>query len=94
MSMKKYYPTAFALYMTYFVLGVAGSIMGQYQQELAGLWGAQLLADGTYLVNALGEGPDVSGIPVTVYRFTDPYGPEEDEDAGAQLQLREQAVQE
>ena len=38
MSMKKYYPTAFALYMTYFVLGVAGSIMGQYKQELAGLW--------------------------------------------------------
>ena len=53
MSMKKYYPTAFALYMTYFVLGVAGSIMGQYKQELAGLWGAQLLADGTY---------DVSGV--------------------------------
>ena len=25
-----------------------GSIMGQYKQELAGLWGAQLLADGTY----------------------------------------------
>ena len=40
MSMKKYYPTAFALYMTYFVLGVAGSIMGQYKQELAGLWNA------------------------------------------------------
>ena len=53
MSMKKYYPTAFALYMTYFVLGVAGAIMGQYKQELAGLWGAQLLADGTY---------DVSGV--------------------------------
>ena len=53
MSMKKYYPTAFALYMTYFVLGVAGSIMGQYKQELAGLWNAQLLTDGTY---------DVSGV--------------------------------
>ena len=39
--------------MTYFVLGVAGSIMGQYKQELAGLWGAQILADGTY---------DVSGV--------------------------------
>ena len=51
--MKKYYPTAFALYMTYFVLGVAGSIMGQYKQELAGLWNAQLLTDGTY---------DVSGV--------------------------------
>ncbi|HIS97070.1 MAG TPA: MFS transporter, partial [Candidatus Scatomorpha pullistercoris] len=53
MSMKKYYPTAFALYMTYFVLGVAGSIMGQYKQELASLWGSGLLADGTY---------DVSGV--------------------------------
>lgn len=39
MSMKKYYPTAFALYMTYFVLGVAGSIMGQYKQELAKSYG-------------------------------------------------------
>lgn len=53
MSMKKYYPTAFALYMTYFVLGVAGSIMGQYKQELAALWGSAVLADGTY---------DVSGV--------------------------------
>ena len=53
MSMKKYYPTAFALYMTYFVLGVAGSIMGQYKQELASLWGGGLLADGSY---------DVSGV--------------------------------
>ena len=53
MSMKKYYPTAFALYMTYFVLGVAGSIMGQYKQELAALWGSGLLSDGTY---------DVSGV--------------------------------
>ena len=51
--MKKYYPTAFALYMTYFVLGVAGSIMGQYKQALAGVWNAQLLTDGTY---------DVSGV--------------------------------
>lgn len=41
-----------------------------------------LLAGGTYLQNALGEGPDVSGVPVTVYRFTDPYGPEADDAAG------------
>ena len=53
MSMKKYYPTAFALYMTYFVLGVASSIMSHYKQELAALWGSGLLADGTY---------DVSGV--------------------------------
>ena len=32
--------------------------------------------------NALGAGPDVSGVPVTVYQFTDPYGPPEDEEAG------------
>ena len=25
---KKYYPTAIALYITYFVLGIAASIMG------------------------------------------------------------------
>ena len=53
MSMKKYYPTAFALYMTYFVLGVASSIMSHYKQELAALWGSSMLADGTY---------DVSGV--------------------------------
>lgn len=41
-----------------------------------------LLSDGTYLSNALGEGPSVSGIPVTVYAFTDPYSPPEDEEAG------------
>ena len=38
-----------------------------------------LLDDGTYQAHALGPGPDVSGIPVTVYRFTDPYGPEADD---------------
>ena len=41
-----------------------------------------LLSDGSYLQNALGEGPDVGGIPVVVYRFTDPYGPAADEQAG------------
>ena len=59
MSMKKYYPTAFALYMTYFILGVAGSIMGQYKQELAALWGSGLLSDGTY---------DVSGVLAEIGR--------------------------
>ena len=43
---------------------------------------AAALADGTYLANALGKGPDVSAVPVAVYKFTDPYGPEEDDDAG------------
>ena len=27
---KRYYPTALALYITYFVLGIAATIMGQY----------------------------------------------------------------
>ena len=39
-----------------------------------------LLSDGSYLAQALGDGPDLSGIPVTVYRFTDPWGPEANED--------------
>lgn len=34
-----------------------------------------LLSDGSYLARALGEPPDVSQVPVTVYRFTNPYGP-------------------
>ena len=41
-----------------------------------------ILADGSYAANALGDGPDVSGVPVVVYEFTDPYGPEADEEAG------------
>ena len=41
-----------------------------------------LLADGSYQENALGPGPDVRDLPVTVYRFTEPYGPEADEEAG------------
>ncbi len=47
----RYYPTAFALYMTYFVLGVAATILGQYKQELASLWGAAELADGSFDVS-------------------------------------------
>ncbi len=45
---SRYYPTAFALYVTYFVLGIAATIMGQYKQNFAELWGAEKLADGTY----------------------------------------------
>ena len=40
-----------------------------------------LLADGTYLQRALGEFADLSEIPVTVYEFTDAWGPERDKDA-------------
>lgn len=41
-----------------------------------------LLSDGTYLERALGSFVDLSHIPVTVYEFTDVWGPEEDDDAG------------
>ena len=54
---RKYYPTALALYITYFVLGVAATIMGQYKQNFAALWGAAALADGSY---------DVSGVVAVI----------------------------
>lgn len=40
------------------------------------------LEGGDYLQSALGERPNLSGIPVTVYEFTDPWGPEPDTKAG------------
>ena len=40
------------------------------------------LEGGDYLQSALEEWPDLSGVPVTVYQFTDPWGPEPDEKAG------------
>ena len=48
---RKYYPTALALYITYFVLGIAASIMGQYKQDFAAMWDAAVLADGSYAVS-------------------------------------------
>ncbi len=36
-----------------------------------------LLSDGSYLEQALSDGVDLTGIPVTVYKFTDPWGDEE-----------------
>jgi hypothetical protein len=41
-----------------------------------------LLSDGSYLTRALGEYPDLTGISVIVYEFTDDWGPEADDDAG------------
>lgn len=41
-----------------------------------------LIEDTDYLENALEDWPDFSGVPVIVYEFTDPWGPEEDEKAG------------
>lgn len=51
MNQKKYYPTALALYMTYFILGIAVTIMSQYKQNFAVMWGADQLADGTFDVS-------------------------------------------
>lgn len=39
-----------------------------------------VLADGSYLAAALGEYSDLSGVPVTLYTFTDPWGPGESEE--------------
>ena len=41
-----------------------------------------LLSDGRYQKAALEDYPDLSNVPVTVYRFYDSYGPEPDEKAG------------
>jgi len=51
MNNKKYYPTALALYFTYFIHGIGVSILGQYKQNFAGLWGAEKLANGTFDVS-------------------------------------------
>ena len=63
---------------------IVGDPEGSVNLDYADSWEdyKNLLSDGTYLANALGAGPDVSGIPVTVYKFTDPYGPPKDEEAG------------
>ncbi len=53
MDRKKYYPTAGALYFTYFILGIASTIMGQFKQNFAALWGAEKLADGSYDVSSV-----------------------------------------
>ena len=57
-----------------------GSLNLQYIESWTGY--QTLLSDGSYLQRALGEYPDLSDIPVIVYTFTDPWGPEEDDDAG------------
>ena len=61
-----------------------GDLEGSVNLDYAESWEdyRDLLEDGSYLRNALGEAPDVSDVPVIVYRFTDPYGPEADEEAG------------
>jgi MFS family permease len=51
MNTKKYFPTALALYFTYFVHGIGVSILGQYKQNFAGAWGADKLSNGTFDVS-------------------------------------------
>lgn len=53
MNNKKYYPTAIALYFTYFIHGIGVSILGQYKQNFAGMWNATTLADGTFDVSTV-----------------------------------------
>lgn len=53
MSQKRYYPTALALYITYFVLGISSSVMGHYKQEFAALWGTVPGADGIYDISSV-----------------------------------------
>jgi len=47
MNNKKFYPTALALYFTYFVNGIGVSILSQYKSSFAETWGATQLADGS-----------------------------------------------
>jgi hypothetical protein len=64
----------------------AGSYSGGFQGAIGGEDGSlnldqltsweqykALLSDGTYLTRALGEYPDLTGVSVTVYEFTDPW---------------------
>lgn len=57
MSQRKYYPTVFALYMMYFILGIAVTITCQYKQEFAYMWNLGTLPDGIL---------DVSGVMAVI----------------------------
>lgn len=43
---KKFWPTAFALYFSYAILGIASSILSQYKSQFATAWGAKTLSSG------------------------------------------------
>ncbi|MBE5973999.1 MFS transporter [Lacrimispora xylanisolvens] len=51
MNNKRYYPTAFALYFSFFIHGIGASILSQYKTNFAKAWGAGQLADGSYDVS-------------------------------------------
>lgn len=63
---------------------MGGEPEGSVNLDSAGSWEdyKALLSDGSYLERALGPLPDLSGVPAIVYRFTDPWGEAEDEEAG------------
>lgn len=46
MNTKRYYPAALALYITFIIHGIGVSILAQYKDELAELWGAATLPNG------------------------------------------------
>lgn len=50
---KKYYPTALVLYISFFIHGIGVSILGQYKQNFAEMWGAKVLSDGTFDVSTV-----------------------------------------
>lgn len=52
-NFKKYYPTAFIMYLSFFIHGIGVSILGQYKQNFAGQWGSEKLADGTFDVGSV-----------------------------------------
>jgi MFS family permease len=79
MNNKKYYLTAFMLYFTYLLHGIGVSILSQYKQDFAGMWGASKLSDGTFdvsmvltVIAALGLGRLIS-LPFAG-PFSDRYG--------------------
>ena len=63
---------------------LGGDPEGSVNLDYANSWEdyQALLADGSYLERAMGPLPDLSGVPAIVYRFTDPWGEPEDDDAG------------
>lgn len=50
---KKYYLTAFVLYLNFFIHGIGVSILAQYKQQFAAQWGSKLLANNTYDVSSV-----------------------------------------
>lgn len=53
MNQRKYYPTAFALYFSFFIHGIGASILSQYKSNFAESWGVKQLADGSFDVSSV-----------------------------------------